>query len=114
MNRRGVHASRRGDRPGAEEARPATAGGIGASTPRSPIASSSAVTPGHVEGHIGRAADDPDLWLVVTRWTGAGPYRRALSSYDVKARATPLLSRAIDEPTAFELVAETGGSPAPG
>jgi hypothetical protein len=73
-----------------------------------------AAAPGHVEGRIGRAADDPDLWLVVTRWTGAGPYRRALSSYDVRARATPLLSRAIDEPTAFELVAEAGGSPGPG
>ena len=33
-----------------------------------------------------------------------GAYRRALSSYDVKVGAVPLLSRALDEPSAYEAV----------
>ena len=33
-----------------------------------------------------------------------GAYRRALSSFDVKMHAIPLLSSAIDEPSAYELV----------
>ena len=39
---------------------------------------------------------------MVTRWKDVGSYRRALSSYDVKVGAVPLLSRAIDEPSAYE------------
>ncbi len=61
--------------------------------------------PGFRGHRVGRAADDPCLWTVVTEWDGAGFYRRALSDFDVKVNAVPLLSRAIDEPTAFELVA---------
>jgi quinol monooxygenase YgiN len=50
----------------------------------------------------GRNVDDPTLWVMVTRWADVGSYRRALSSYDVKMGAVPLLSRALDEPSAFE------------
>ena len=60
--------------------------------------------PGFLGHRIGRAADDPTLWTVVTEWEGAGFYRRALSDFDVKVTAVPLLSRAIDEPTAFEVL----------
>ena len=60
--------------------------------------------PGFVEGTVGRNVDDPDLWLLSTRWENVGSYRRALSSYDVKVGAVPLLSRAIDEPSAYELL----------
>jgi hypothetical protein len=35
-----------------------------------------------------------------------GSYRRALSAYDVKVTAVPLLSQAIDEPSAYELVGD--------
>jgi len=58
--------------------------------------------PGYRGHHIGRAVDDPSLWTVVTEWDGVGPYRRALSNFDVRVTAVPLLSRAIDEPSAFE------------
>jgi quinol monooxygenase YgiN len=61
-----------------------------------------AVMPGYVAGHVGRNVDEPDLWLLTTTWTNVGSYRRALSSYDVKVGAVPLLSRAIDEPSAYE------------
>jgi hypothetical protein len=59
---------------------------------------------GYVEGHVGRNVDDPDLWLLQTRWDGPGAYRRALSAYDVKLRAWALLGRAVDEPGAYEIV----------
>jgi hypothetical protein len=35
-------------------------------------------------------------------WENVGSYRRALSPYEVKLTAVPLLSLAIDEPTAYE------------
>ena len=57
---------------------------------------------GSEDGRLGRNVDDPTLWVMVTRWRDVGSYRRALSSYDVKVGAVPLLSRAIDEPSAFE------------
>ena len=60
--------------------------------------------PGYVDGRIGRNLDDPTLWVLTTRWENVGAYRRALSSYDVKLRAVPVLSRAVDEPSAYELV----------
>ena len=60
--------------------------------------------PGHLGGTIGRNVDDPELWVLSTRWEHVGAYRRALSAYDVKLRAVPLLSRALDEPSAYEVV----------
>lgn len=57
---------------------------------------------GYLDGSIGRNVDQPDLWVLVTRWRDVGSYRRALSSYDVKVGVVPLLSRSIDEPSAFE------------
>ena len=61
--------------------------------------------PGWRSGDIGRAADDPTLWVVTSRWDNVGSYRRALSSYDVKVEAVPLLSLALDEPSAYEIMA---------
>lgn len=58
--------------------------------------------PGYVEGRAGRNVDDPSLWVLVTTWEHVGAYRRALSAYDVKLYAVPLLSRALDEPSAYE------------
>ncbi len=60
--------------------------------------------PGYATGRIGRNLDDQTLWTLVTTWENVGAYRRALSSYDVKLHAVPLLSRAIDEPSAYEVV----------
>jgi quinol monooxygenase YgiN len=59
---------------------------------------------GYLTGTIGRNLDDPTLWALVTTWENVGAYRRALSSYDVKLRAVALLGRAIEEPSAFEVV----------
>lgn len=60
--------------------------------------------PGYVDGWLGRNLDEPDLWVLATRWESVGAYRRALSSYDVKLEGVPVLSRAIDEPGAYEVV----------
>jgi quinol monooxygenase YgiN len=59
---------------------------------------------GYVGGRVGRNIDDPELWVLTTEWEGVGAYRRALSSYDVKLAAVPTLSRALDEPSAYETV----------
>src|SRR6476661_1235917 len=63
-----------------------------------------AVQAGYLAGHVGRNVDDPGLWLLTTQWEGPGAYRRALSAYDVKMAAVPTLSRAMDEPSAYEAV----------
>ena len=58
---------------------------------------------GFVDGQVARNVDDPQLWTLTTRWDGVGSYRRALSAFEVKTTAVPLLSRAIDEPSAYEI-----------
>lgn len=58
--------------------------------------------PGHLESRIGRNVDDPTLWVLTSSWEHVGAYRRALSAYDVKLHAVPVLSRALDEPSAYE------------
>lgn len=59
---------------------------------------------GHLDSVLGRNVDDPQLWVLTTRWTNVGSYRRALSSYDAKLHAWPALTRALDEPSAYEVV----------
>jgi quinol monooxygenase YgiN len=61
--------------------------------------------PGCTGGTVGRAVDDPQLWTLTTTWESVGAYRRALSAYDVKLVAVPLMYRSIDEATAFEPLA---------
>lgn len=71
-----------------------------------------AACPGYRRGQLGRAYDEPSVWCLVTEWESVGAYRRALGSYDVKLRATPLLARALPEASAFESLAraEPGGA----
>jgi heme oxygenase (mycobilin-producing) len=72
-----------------------------------------AARPGYVGGRLGRAYDDPDAWCLVLEWESVGAYRRALSSYEVKLHATPLLARAVPEASAFEplVTAAPGATP---
>jgi quinol monooxygenase YgiN len=60
-------------------------------------------------GHVGRAVDDPTLWILTSEWADVGSYRRALSTPDVKLEVMPLLGEALDEPTAFELLTDLDG-----
>ena len=59
---------------------------------------------GFLRGQIAQATDDADLMVVSTSWANVGAYRKALSRFEVKAQVIPLLSLAIDEPSAFEAV----------
>jgi quinol monooxygenase YgiN len=68
--------------------------------------------PGFLRGRVGRAADDPALWTIVTEWDSVGSFRRSLSAFDVKVYAAPLLAEAVEEPSAYEvLVSVDGGTP---
>ena len=60
-----------------------------------------AARPGFRDGELGRSADDPNLWALVTRWDGVGSYRRALSAFEVKIAGAPVWVHALDEPGAY-------------
>ena len=60
-----------------------------------------AARPGFRDGELGRSADDPDLWALVTRWDGVGSYRRALSAAEVKITGAPVWVHAVDEPGVY-------------
>ncbi len=68
--------------------------------------------PGFVTGSVGRALDDSTLWVLHTQWANVGSYRRALSAYDIKVGVVPLLSYAVDEPSAYEVIVGAGAEPA--
>ena len=67
-----------------------------------------AACPGYVRGSVGRSADDPGAWLLLTEWENVGSYRRALGAYQVKVTLTPLMADAQDLPSAFESLVEAG------
>lgn len=69
--------------------------------------------PGYISGRLGRATDDPTAWVLVLEFASVGTYRRALSAYDVKVHATPLLTLARDEPSAYEVLLDDSGIVAP-
>jgi hypothetical protein len=66
--------------------------------------------PGYVGGAVGRALDDPTLWVLETRWENVGSYRRALSAYEIRVSVVPLLSYAVDEPSAYEVIVGAGAT----
>jgi heme-degrading monooxygenase HmoA len=69
--------------------------------------------PGFVRGRLGRATDDTSRWVLVTEWADIGSWRRALSAYEVKLQATPLLAEAVDEVSGYEVVSAVDGGPPP-
>jgi heme oxygenase (mycobilin-producing) len=87
--------------------------GEGFAAEAAPALAALAARPGYVRGQLTRAYDDPTAWCLVIEWESVGAYRRALSSYEVKLHATPVLARAVPEASAFEplLTAEPGGPP---
>jgi heme-degrading monooxygenase HmoA len=60
--------------------------------------------PGFRSARVGQAPDDSRRWVLVSEWNGVGAWRRALSVYEVRVEAVPLLALAEDEPGAYELV----------
>ncbi|SDE89970.1 Heme-degrading monooxygenase HmoA [Blastococcus fimeti] len=66
-----------------------------------PLLEALGAMPGFLGGEFGRAADDPDLFALVTRWEGVGAYRRGLSAAAVKIAGAPVWVHAVDEPGAY-------------
>lgn len=64
--------------------------------------------PGCLGIDVVRNLDDSDLWAIVSRWESVGAYRRSFNGYDAKVILTPLLSRAMDEPSAYLPPGEVG------
>ncbi|WP_261560701.1 antibiotic biosynthesis monooxygenase [Frankia tisae] len=60
---------------------------------------------GFRSGRLARALDEPASWLLTSEWDGPGPWRRALSAFEVRYALTPLLVHAVDVPGAFEVLA---------
>ncbi|MDO4784235.1 MAG: antibiotic biosynthesis monooxygenase family protein [Propionibacteriaceae bacterium] len=56
---------------------------------------------GCLEVELVRNLDDPGLWAILSRWRDVGSYRRSFSGFEAKLILTPLLGRAVDEPTAY-------------
>lgn len=66
-----------------------------------PLLEALGAMPGFRGGEFGRAADDPGLWALLTRWDGVGSYRRALSAAAVKIAGAPVWVHALDEPGVY-------------
>jgi quinol monooxygenase YgiN len=66
-----------------------------------PLLAALAARPGFRDGEVGRSAEDPTLWALVTRWDGVGSYRRALSAAEVKITGAPVWVHAVDEPGVY-------------
>ncbi len=64
--------------------------------------------PGAESVDLVRNLDDPDLWAIVGRWADVGSYRRALGGMESRMVVMPLLSRAIDEASAYLDPGEVG------
>lgn len=63
---------------------------------------------GCLSAELVRNLDEQSLWAIVSRWESVGAYRRSFSGYDAKMVLTPVLSRAIDEPSAYLAPEELG------
>jgi heme oxygenase (mycobilin-producing) len=61
-----------------------------------------AARPGHVRSQLACALDDPARWVLVSEWSGVGAWRRALSAFEVRVEAVPLMARAEAEPSVYE------------
>lgn len=65
-----------------------------------------ATRPGHVRSQLARALDDSTRWVLVSEWVGVGPWRRALSNYEVRIEVMPLMALAEAEPSVYETLPE--------
>jgi quinol monooxygenase YgiN len=66
------------------------------------LQSALAARPGHVRSQLACALDDPERWVLVSEWVGVGAWRRALSAYEVRIEAVPLMALADAEPAVYE------------
>ncbi len=65
-----------------------------------------AAAPGCEAGWVGRAPDDPEAWVLASRWADAGALRRGLGSYAAKMALGPLQAYSTGDDTVVEVLAE--------
>ncbi len=65
-----------------------------------------AVADGFESGEVGRSPDEPDVWIVSTRWRDVGSMRRGFGSFDAKVAAAPVMLSAADRVSAFEVLVQ--------
>ncbi len=65
---------------------------------------------GCVDARLVQNLDEPELWAIISEWGTVGDYRRSFQGYEAKMLLTPLLSRAIDEPSAYLPPEELGSN----
>lgn len=67
-----------------------------------------AAATGCLGARLVRNLDEPELWAIVSDWADVGSYRRSFNGYEAKMVLVPLLSEAIDEPSAYADPGEVG------
>ena len=61
---------------------------------------------GFEQGQLGRSPDEPDVWLLMTRWRDVGSMRRGFGGFDAKVAAAPVMISAGDRVSGFEVLLE--------
>lgn len=67
-----------------------------------------AASQGCLGAELVQSLDEPSQWAIISRWEQTGDYRRAFSGTEAKLVLIPLLSLAIDEPSAYDHPDEVG------
>jgi quinol monooxygenase YgiN len=65
-----------------------------------------AAADGFIAGQVGRSPDEPDVWIISTRWRDVGSMRRGFGSFDAKVAAAPVMLTAADRVSAYEVLVE--------
>jgi heme-degrading monooxygenase HmoA len=63
-----------------------------------------AAADGFDSGEVGRSPDEPDVWIISTRWRDVGSMRRGFGSFDAKVAAAAVMVSAADRVSAFEVL----------
>lgn len=64
---------------------------------------------GFREGWVGRSPDQPDTWVLGSRWDDAGALRRGLGSYAAKMALGPLQAYSTGEDVVVEILTTADG-----
>ncbi len=64
---------------------------------------------GFREGWVGRSPDQPDRWVLGSRWDDAGALRRGLGSFAAKMALGPLQSYSTGEDIVLEILTRADG-----
>lgn len=56
---------------------------------------------GNLSVEVLRNIDDPSLAALASSWRDVGSYRRSFMGYEAKMLLTPVMLRALDEPSAY-------------